>query len=137
MDHPQKTISRTAETTHTPHWNIPPTDLQQKINILQCKLEFLKKISKSPPSFILTGFQEVDSLLQDNWKDHVYYILLKNNISPVWILDIINLEPHKPICNRVLIQFVSHDVKTKVCIQLRHFIKHNNYKKLAIDEYMD
>ena len=129
MNLPETTAEQTS------NWTLP--DLQQQISCLKSKIEFLENISKTPPNVLLAGFQEVNSSLTHHWKDHVYDILLRNNISPVWILDIINLEPTEPVCNKVLIQFVSHYVKTKVFIRLHNFIKTNHYNQLSIDEYVE
>lgn len=102
-----------------------------QLNIIKNKLSFLTSLINLPPSLNLFGFQEVSSTF-NNWKDHIYDILIKNKISPTWILDIINLDSQET-SNKVQIQFISHSVKTKVYIELCHFIQENNFKMFSVE----
>lgn len=102
-----------------------------QLNIIKNKLSFLTSLTNLPPSLNLFGFQEVSSTF-NNWKDHIYDILIKNKISPTWILDIINLDSQET-SNKVQIQFISHSVKTKVYIELCHFIQENNFKLFSVE----
>lgn len=101
---------------------------------INSKIQFINSLLNVPPSLNLTGYQEVKSTFDTDWKNHIYDILLRNKISPVWILDILNLSSEET--NRVKIQFISHLVKTKTYIKLCKFIRDNNFKLFSV-EYVD
>ena len=112
------------------------TNLHNKrITIIKNKISVLEELLLSPPHLIMHGLEELNSIFSNDWKRVVYNILLVNDISPVWILNLSSLEPEKRFPNKVKIEFFSIYVKRKVFHKLDRYIENNSFKLLTIEGY--
>jgi hypothetical protein len=105
---------------------------QFELYVTEAKIRQLKNWLAAPPKISLHGFWEVKSNFEDNWQEHVYHILLINNISPVWILDILSEEPDRLAPTKVTIQCISHYVKNQISVILNNYIIKNNLKQMIV-----
>lgn len=106
--------------------------LTNQINNIIKRIDELESYIKTPPYILIYGIMDIPSEFSANWKDHVDYILLKNDINPNWILNTSNPHANTDCPYFINIQFISHCVKEMVFNILSNYISNNEFEGVYI-----